>query len=245
MAIFMNQQNNRDNSKGLTATSEDILNGKTAEVNGEIITGNITNNGDVRTAIENGILKSGYTSGGTIENLNEENIKYGVTILGKTGTHNGLGERSFTLVSQGNVNISNDFQGKLNDSGSTQGGTVGEALGLVTIPSGIFKYSTTSATNYFGGYENGLLILKKVVFTSGTYYNKGTKITLTTENPIELNIEYNGKSAPSNDKSISVYNIIRTNNYDFICFKQPSNNYIQYNSKYATGYFVYEIYHVN
>lgn len=42
MAIFMEgKKNGNDNSKGLTATSEDILQGKTAEVNGEIVTGNM------------------------------------------------------------------------------------------------------------------------------------------------------------------------------------------------------------
>lgn len=49
MAIFNEKSNSKDKSKGLTATSTDILNGKTAEVNGEIVTGNIVN----RSTIDN------------------------------------------------------------------------------------------------------------------------------------------------------------------------------------------------
>lgn len=74
------------NCKDATATPHDILDGKKAGVGKEIITGNMPNNGNADNAIENGILKEGYTSGGIINNLTEENIKYGIVIGGKVGT---------------------------------------------------------------------------------------------------------------------------------------------------------------
>lgn len=57
MAIFNEKSNSKDKSKGLTATSADILNGKTAEVNGEIVTGNMANrqNGQVIAEYQSGI----------------------------------------------------------------------------------------------------------------------------------------------------------------------------------------------
>lgn len=78
------------NAKGCTATSADILSGKTAAVGKEIIAGTMANNGNVDTAIVDGVLQDGYTSGGMIQNLSEENIKKGVMICGKTGSYDGI-----------------------------------------------------------------------------------------------------------------------------------------------------------
>lgn len=74
------------NCKNATATADKILAPYTAGVGKELITGSMPNNGNASTSIANGILKSGYTSGGVIVNLIEENIKNGVNIGGKVGT---------------------------------------------------------------------------------------------------------------------------------------------------------------
>ena len=72
MAIFMEgKKNSRDNSKGLTATSEDILNGKTAEVNGEIVIGNMIN----RSTIENDGIGVSATYPTIPANPNDVNVQ--------------------------------------------------------------------------------------------------------------------------------------------------------------------------
>lgn len=55
-------------------------------------TGTMPNNGDVSSAIVNAVLKSGYTSGGTIANLINTNIADGVNIAGIVGTYKGGGD---------------------------------------------------------------------------------------------------------------------------------------------------------
>lgn len=80
-----------------TATAAEILDGKTAYVQGKKILGIISNRGDViitPKADEDQTLEEGYYSNGTIkkvtanvdENIVAENIKKGVTILDVTGT---------------------------------------------------------------------------------------------------------------------------------------------------------------
>lgn len=69
-----------------TATAARILSGYTAYVNGSKISGSMPNNGNGNSAISNGSVKAGYTTGGSITNLTATNIKSGVTIGGITGT---------------------------------------------------------------------------------------------------------------------------------------------------------------
>ena len=72
---------------GDTVTAEKMIDGITAhQANGIAVIGTIPNNGDVNSAIQSGMLKTGYTSGGAIANLIAENIKKGVTIAGVTGS---------------------------------------------------------------------------------------------------------------------------------------------------------------
>ena len=79
-----------------TATAEDILEGKTAYVNDNKITGTMSNNGTLNyiSSIQDQTIPAGYTSGGTIEgvtasineNIKPENIKKDVEILGVVGS---------------------------------------------------------------------------------------------------------------------------------------------------------------
>lgn len=89
--IFNIQIDNGVNTKDGTATESDILNGKIAYVGKEKIVGSMKDNGDVDSAIVNGVLQEGYTSGGAIKNLSSENIRDGVVIGGKTGNYKGVG----------------------------------------------------------------------------------------------------------------------------------------------------------
>ncbi len=69
-----------------TATAAQILSGKRAYVKGSPVVGTMPNNGGPSTAISNGSLKAGYTTGGDIANLAAVNIKQGINIGGIVGT---------------------------------------------------------------------------------------------------------------------------------------------------------------
>lgn len=89
MAIFNEMLGGGLNVKGCTADASKILDGYTAGVGKEIVEGEMPNNGNVNSAIANGVLKEGYTTGGTIVNLIASNIANGVDICGITGTFTG------------------------------------------------------------------------------------------------------------------------------------------------------------
>lgn len=84
-----------------TATAAEILAGKTAGVNGQIITGTMPNNGGSELNITDAdtpvTIPQGYQDGSGKAQIAEserskiipENIRQGVTILGKTGTMSG------------------------------------------------------------------------------------------------------------------------------------------------------------
>ena len=82
------------------ATTDKILSGyQTKDENAEIITGTMPNNGQLNytPSTSQQTIPAGYTSGGTISavtsaidnNIQAENIKKGITILGITGTYEG------------------------------------------------------------------------------------------------------------------------------------------------------------
>lgn len=77
------------NVKDCTADASKILEGYTAGVGKEIVEGTMPNNGDVSTAIVNGTVLEGYTSGGSINGLIAENVKKDVQIGGVVGTFDG------------------------------------------------------------------------------------------------------------------------------------------------------------
>lgn len=108
MAIYNTNISGGLNTKDCTADASKILDGYTAGVGKEIVTGTMADNGDVSTAIANGVLKEGYTSGGTIANLEEGNIKDGVTIAGKTGTYESSTYGLFSNVSRGYAKVTAD-----------------------------------------------------------------------------------------------------------------------------------------
>lgn len=83
-------------TSGATATSSDILTGKSAFGSSGSVSGGMTNNGatggDISTKAQQVTIPSGYTSGGTVKISQTEqakiiasNIKSGVTILGQQG----------------------------------------------------------------------------------------------------------------------------------------------------------------
>ena len=82
-----------------TSTSNDLLVGTTAYSNNGKIKGSMPNNGALSytPSVSQQTIPVGYTSGGIIEavtnnidsNIQPENIKEGVTILGVTGTYTG------------------------------------------------------------------------------------------------------------------------------------------------------------
>lgn len=71
MAIYNTNISGGLNTKDCTADASKILDGYTAGVGKEIVTGTMADNGDVSTAIVDGVLKEGYTSGGVIESMME------------------------------------------------------------------------------------------------------------------------------------------------------------------------------
>lgn len=98
MAIFNETMVGGVNAKDCTADASKILDGYTAAVGKEIVTGTMPDNGNVDSAIANGKLKAGYTSGGTIANLIAGNIKKDVSIGGVTGEYQGKYVDSWTAT---------------------------------------------------------------------------------------------------------------------------------------------------
>lgn len=58
-------------------------------------------NGDVSTSIVNGVLLKGYTDGGAIANLNENNIRDGVNVGGIVGKYGKVYSNSITFTHTG------------------------------------------------------------------------------------------------------------------------------------------------
>ena len=67
MAIYNTNISGGLNTKDCTADASKILDGYTAAVGKEIVAGTMPDNGNVDSAIVNGVLKKGYTSGGLLQ----------------------------------------------------------------------------------------------------------------------------------------------------------------------------------
>lgn len=90
-------------TSGATASAAEILSGQTAGVNGEMVTGTMTNNGAVSGTITTKAgtytIPQGFHDGSGTVNISTteqnkiiaSNIKSGVVILGVTGTYSGEG----------------------------------------------------------------------------------------------------------------------------------------------------------
>ena len=70
-----------------TATAASVLPGETFTNDDGFQTGAMPSNGDASTSIVNGVLKQGYTDGGSIANLVSNNVKNGVNIGGIVGSY--------------------------------------------------------------------------------------------------------------------------------------------------------------
>ena len=123
MAIYNTNISGGLNTKDCTADASKILDGYTAGVGKEIVTGTMVDNGDVSTTIVDGVLKEGYTSGGTIANLVSGNVKKGVSIGGIVGDYGG------------NIQMTNATLGSvyLDSSGDIATATCTSALSFVTF----------------------------------------------------------------------------------------------------------------
>lgn len=106
-----------------TAVADNILEGQTAYINNEKVTGTMKNNGIITITpdIYEQIIEKGYIEGGTVQavtsdidsNIKAENIKKDVEILGVTGTLEGsTGEENAIIDVDGlatNTSTSNDY----------------------------------------------------------------------------------------------------------------------------------------
>lgn len=113
----------KEGSADANASAGDILSGKTAYVSGNKVTGSMLNNGALSytptTSSQN--IPAGYTSGGTVSavtssidnNIQAENIKDGVTILGVTGTYNPYQIREYVSETAMNNDIENIEEGEV------------------------------------------------------------------------------------------------------------------------------------
>ena len=166
MAIYNTNISGGLNTKDCTADASKILDGYTAGVGKEIVTGTMANNGDVNSAIVNGVLQKGYTSGGTIANLEEGNIKSGVNIAGKIG--------SLVGVATGSIKPSStDYKIKITHNLGRTPTFFCMATGSVTDYYEIQSVLYSNVNNY-----------EKVVFTAQTVSQRGEVIV--TDTTIEL-----------------------------------------------------------
>lgn len=152
MAIYNENLSGGVNAKGCTADASKILDGYTAAVGKEIVTGTMPNNGDASTAVVNGAVLEGYTSGGQIEGLTAENIKENVTVAGILGAYAGDIKVFTTTVTASDLGIL----------------TVTHNLGYKpTFAAAVRK--TTEASTY---------ALTSAVYYSGWAYNGSDRIAL-------------------------------------------------------------------
>lgn len=87
---------------GATATSEDILNGKTAWVNGNLVTGSMPNRGELNWKPTSGTtytVPPGYYSGGTLDSSVVYNEAY------NKGVEDGKSSSNITIIDLGSVNV--------------------------------------------------------------------------------------------------------------------------------------------
>lgn len=143
-------------TKDATMVAEDLLSGKTGYKDGEKVVGTMPNNGDVSSAIENGVLKKGYTTGGEISNLVPENIMNGVNIGGVIGTGTSVTKVTGTITT---------------GSSTSTSGKVYVELGF--RPSVVAGYVNPGSVSTFAWIESPLLGGEKLGGWHGTQADDG------------------------------------------------------------------------
>ena len=184
-------------SMDTTATVTDLLAGKTAYSKNEIITGTMPNNGVLNYAPSTAqqTIPAGYTSGGTISavtsaidnNIQANNIKKDVEILGVTGTYEGSGGGS------GDVKLFDTVEHMQQDADAQEGDLAvvyGNEVQPVTeeskfdsciFPNVVVLDEAVTSTTYgsFGtvdmsmGYFDGFVTLSPTAYTIEGYSDTG------------------------------------------------------------------------
>lgn len=159
-----------DTSSG-TATATDIVSGKTAFVNGSLITGSVTagsnvtgSNGQLTATIPDGIYSGSKTATVSDTNLASGNIKSGTTIFGVAGSSKVLDTSAGTAVAgdiySGKVAFVNGSQltGTMPVGSNVSGGN---AQLIISIPDAYYsgRTATASDTNLLtGNIKSGVTI---------------------------------------------------------------------------------------
>lgn len=135
-----------------TATSEDILEGKSGYVKGELIEGTIPNNGafTYTPTNEDQTIPQGYTTGGVVkgdENLKAENILSGTSIFGVEGTVEVLDTSD---ANASNAQILEGYSGYVN----------GEKINGSMANKGALTYNSSENTqaNTINGYVSSITV---------------------------------------------------------------------------------------
>jgi hypothetical protein len=171
-----------------TAVASDMLNGKTAYINGNKVTGTMGNNGGKDNAVTainksgntlyfgvpaSGYYQSGYSLTRLDNNWIESNIKSGVNIFGKTGTLQSKQSASGTVIS-GSTNI--QFT---RVDGTTTTMIFVEVFGLTFTPKLILVKAALNGYEYNTLYEN--------VITPGGIYAKQIKMFINSSPSVNTN----------------------------------------------------------
>lgn len=197
-------------SKDATATTANILSGKTAYVGGAKVTGTMANNGEKTAYIENNgesvTLSNGYYSGGSITaditNLAAANIKSGVTVGGVAGTFTSDATAAAADIASGktayvngakvigNVPIITAVEESLTTKGSSY-----------TIPEGFHDGNGKVTATYDAAYTtiSGSTTTKGVASVSG-FSMSGNKITF----KLECDVYYTSSGRLQNGGSTTV-----------------------------------------
>ena len=193
-----------------TATAKDLMQNRTAYVNGEKIIGSVSNNGALNytPSTSKQTIPEGYTEGGTIEaitsdiipNLRPEIIKKDETILGLKGTYAGevkLFETEEKMQADPSANVG--------DFAVVYGEVTEKLTQTATFTKASFPDTVTlsaAMTTSFSAYLNGTNDRYRIIL------NK-TSFKLTNYNTSEVIVEYTTTDATTYTKTSNV------SSYDF------------------------------